>query len=885
MPWEKYEVVLLLDTYLKISRKELSWKQAAASLSNLLRSLADKKGRQVNHSFRSVPEIHLELLKMEYLYTDGHKGLSGRIPDKTYSEIVNLYKNDHSKFSEVLQSIQSREDIEISEAIIEDDATEKIMNQNLHELGLSEDIVSALNGVGINTVKDIMSREQGQWENIPHFTLGMFNIMTKALKNKGLSYNVEFDPFKYTQIRMQWSKEKKSSEKKSPKVNRSYHKPIQLSPLFIKKEEVDNHIHDKKIDTKKEENIAASLASESMPENNVQNLNKNITERIPESVREHTSVTLHEDINYFMINGEKVIKNKKALMEYAARQYCITAKSIKAFIKKYNGLLSALGVEYNPNFIITDSQLVEFICYSPYVKYINGKIKWVGLDSAKKLLPSNTVTTHSEIEKRPEANAVNKNEEKGEIVQRIKAVCKDYFVHGYSCNLLTFKRFCRVYLDKYGEAFPAEKNELEKILADIGFLYKKNFFIPDFVLCEQSRHELETYICYSFEKGITSISYQALFDYFRDSFINRNDKIISPEMLCMYLKKIVGNTYAVGERFISLNRETQNVIHPEQDIQNCLKINTLPMSVADIAKKLPNLGIEEIQQYMRKRYGILGNGGETYFYADAFEFDENQLVTIKNMIQQELDDAGLLTYSDLIKMIELRMPNLAEALHACYTEIGIRNLIRYKFQGQFSFTRICISRPGGALTSASLCGAFAKRRKKFSLQEISEFADEMKMQLNFDEVYKYSIRTNEQDFIDADQISWDTTAADNAIARICSRPYITLREFDRINLYNLLPYIGTPWNIYILEYYVAFKSQHFSLMHTKFSVYEVAGVIVSNLSSFKTLDDVMVDALRKARIPLNENDALSFLVDNGYLPRRRYKNISDIIKRIKLSKQ
>ena len=55
------------------------------------------------------------------------------------------------------------------------------------------------------------------------------------------------------------------------------------------------------------------------------------------------------------------------------------------------------------------------------------------------------------------------------------------------------------------------------------------------------------------------------------------------------------------------------------------------------------------------------------------------------------------------------------------------------------------------------------------------------------------------------------------------------------------------------------------------------GAIVKRISPLDTFDEIITDALRNANID-NRDEALEYLVQNGFLARRKYTKIDDILK-------
>lgn len=126
---------------------------------------------------------------------------------------------------------------------------------------------------------------------------------------------------------------------------------------------------------------------------------------------------------------------------------------------------------------------------------------------------------------------------------------------------------------------------------------------------------------------------------------------------------------------------------------------------------------------------------------------------------------------------------------------------------------------------------------------------------------------------------FDVEATDEAIGRICTGQYISLQE---IHDFGTFPYAGFPWNEYLLEYFVAEYSRKFMLLHIGYSANVCVGAIVKQASPFKTFNDLLVDVLANSQIVLDEDSALEYLFQQGYIARRRYSDIRRIVAEAKV---
>ena len=106
--WDKYEVALLIDACEKALNKQQAKPQIVAWLSSALRKRAQNNGISIDDIFRNENGISLQMTKMDYLLSDGKRGLPGA--SKLYSEIAQLHKNNPTEFAELLNEAKKQVD-------------------------------------------------------------------------------------------------------------------------------------------------------------------------------------------------------------------------------------------------------------------------------------------------------------------------------------------------------------------------------------------------------------------------------------------------------------------------------------------------------------------------------------------------------------------------------------------------------------------------------------------------------------------------------------------------------------------------------------------------------------------------------------------------------
>lgn len=101
IPWDKHEVVLLLEAFLTARDGLITEKVAHKYISQVLRQKALLCGLTIDENFRNINGVRMQMDGMKHLYTNGDQGLSHG--NKLFREILELYQNRHNEYLELLK--------------------------------------------------------------------------------------------------------------------------------------------------------------------------------------------------------------------------------------------------------------------------------------------------------------------------------------------------------------------------------------------------------------------------------------------------------------------------------------------------------------------------------------------------------------------------------------------------------------------------------------------------------------------------------------------------------------------------------------------------------------------------------------------------------------
>lgn len=452
-------------------------------------------------------------------------------------------------------------------------------------------------------------------------------------------------------------------------------------------------------------------------------------------------------------------------------------------------------------------------------------------------------------------------------------ILSKYFPKGYRLgSSIDFKRFGKYYKDDTGKDLNWTQQQFEMRMHKLGIVYKDKVFAPQAMLSTEKKKKILSYIDDSFAKGNTAIYYDALFQKFNVELLG--EVIYDAEMLRAYLEHYLKNRYHIGAKFIAKNASA--VPDPVAEVRRCLKNHGTTMSVNALCNRLSHLSPKNIKLILDFNgefiCNIKGSKSE-YFHADCLDLSKAELDSIADIIDQAIKEHHFISGNELYDALNSKYPHFFEK-NADISMLGWRNALKYKLEDRFSFKGNIISKANTQLTMSDVFAEYGKKRSHFSFDELKQYAESLQTVIYFDQLYENTLRISQKEFVQKSDVHFPVTDIDAVLERYCSGRYIPLAA---IKSFAGFPDAAYPWNKFLLEQYVAFFSAKFRLVHYTFNEKVAVGAIVRKDSSIDTFDALVTDVLAHGPVPLEKDKALDHLVEEGYLARRSYSKIDELL--------
>lgn len=444
------------------------------------------------------------------------------------------------------------------------------------------------------------------------------------------------------------------------------------------------------------------------------------------------------------------------------------------------------------------------------------------------------------------------------------------FPKGYRIgSAIELKRFKRYWEELYGAKIDMDDSGVEKNIEHCGIVHEEKIYMPQKMLDEDMKVKLFSYISNSFQSGKSVIYYETLFKDFSDDFFGCC--MYNAGMLHAYLAYMNDGSYFVGKDYILKDASVK--VEPYDEIKECLIRQAAPMGYGEIFVALSHIPEQKIKTILAQNGEFVSNGRGQYFHIDITAFSDDEVEDITEIIENAIAEKEFISGNELVDSIKKKYSYVIEQ-NALLSDIGLRNAIGYKLRDKFSFNGNIISSGGKSLSMMEVFADFCRQRASFTLDELKIFKQELGTVIYFDAVYENSLRISKNKFVSKTQASFRTKETDAAIDRFCDGDYIAIRK---INQFGLFPDAGFSWNSFLLEHYVAMYSPNYKLLHSNYNEGACVGGIVKKSSGIDTFNELVIDVLARNGIPLQKETALQYLCNEGYLARRNYSGIEQLL--------
>lgn len=451
--------------------------------------------------------------------------------------------------------------------------------------------------------------------------------------------------------------------------------------------------------------------------------------------------------------------------------------------------------------------------------------------------------------------------------RRLYEIIKENYKSGFLAGAINYKKIKRYYEEKYSKelllANEAIKASLDKTCLNVG----EKYYAAASLMEDELKERVLAYI----EEKIAVNGYVYYGNIMEQFGYELTTKIPEESLLKKYLEQELAQ-YIFLDDYIARDKSVK--VDPIKEVEAVLWAAVYPLSVEGIKARLPHLTDEVVQKAIASDGNILTTNNKEKFLVDSMGLTDDDLQGLKKIITEALERHSYMFGNELLEGLRINCASLYDRIKD-FGDRGIRNAVALKLKDSFTFNGNIICPIGEEIDNAEVFKSFAKSEKYFTLFSLIKLQEQIGVgNVYFDAVNEVAARINLTDYVPNEALSFDESAIDSVIEQFVPNAICSIRQAS-----NFAVYPGTcyPWTEYLLESYVAKFSRKFKLYHIGYTEGQCVGAIVKKDSQINSFDDVVVEYLIKNDAIQTVADALDGLVQDGYIARKRYKGIDELL--------
>lgn len=448
----------------------------------------------------------------------------------------------------------------------------------------------------------------------------------------------------------------------------------------------------------------------------------------------------------------------------------------------------------------------------------------------------------------------------------IRQVLAQSFTRGYRIgSAIEVKRYRLAYKSLHGRNMTFSDETLEGYIRNAGFEYDGKVYLIEKVMPSQTLEAISQFIDSTFTIERPYIFFKNLYDHFKDELLET--MIADEEMLKIYLQSLGKRHWYFNKKFISSRPDTS--VSVKDELVDFVKNSCRVVTYDEIIKAFDFLPKDKVDHEWGFNNDIfISNGRNEKFHIDTFYITEQQLNEVSYLIATALETSPFISADALLDEIRLHVSDILSN-NVGISNLGIRNALANRLTNRFAFRNNLISSLKDAYDGPAAMVAYAKSKGSFTMTDAEAMADLIGGAVNFylEKILEVAVRIDEERFVPKESVYFDSDGIDNALDVLTTG---TFTPISNITLFETFPSCGEyPWNPRLLESYLISSSKRYRYVRNGFLGKDaMAGAIVKINSSIHDYDDLLVQAMGEADIPLEEQAAMDYLYEIGLIARR-----------------
>jgi hypothetical protein len=454
-------------------------------------------------------------------------------------------------------------------------------------------------------------------------------------------------------------------------------------------------------------------------------------------------------------------------------------------------------------------------------------------------------------------------QEKSIYAEGILALLEGHYKYGFRINSPIEIMRIRNYASNEGISLPEDDESLKSEIRNVGFTMDDKVY----VFGEEIVNELEERINSIFEKGYNLIFFDAYMD--KDSEWLSENHILTVELLKELLARTKLELF-YGKNFISGRGKVTEIGGIVEEIKRIWGESVL-ITNNEMEEMLPYIPDDRIRHALSASEEMVWVSHETYTCLEKVIINSDDAEKIISYVDEACDKKGFASISDapLKNVIE---ENFELSMTAIY-EAVFNKVLKDKF---FLNGKI-ITKTSSGLDAVTLVKVYCEDKEECSFEElynkVIDLTGASNRQIAFEAGYGVMVRVGENRFVADKYVSFDVSYIDSLLEEIIVEGFTSIKDITTFARFSIC---GQEWNHYLLESYCYRFSKKFTLNVINFN--DKNAGIISKKTLGLSYKEMLAKTIVKAKIELTDNIALQYLYDNGYLAKRQYGAIGEVLK-------
>jgi hypothetical protein len=452
-----------------------------------------------------------------------------------------------------------------------------------------------------------------------------------------------------------------------------------------------------------------------------------------------------------------------------------------------------------------------------------------------------------------------------EIIRRIMLA---HFPNGFKVDspieLFRFRRFAA---EDFGEEISLGDEELMTSISTCGTPFDGKVY----VISNEIRSRVQSQIDSAISEGAEIIFYNPFYTLYEEWLFA--GKVISEEMLKDLLVKLYPNYTYKTHYFSPKVRNGRELTKIRSEIMRVWGSDVV-LSYEQLSERLPYIPPDKIKYALAQDGNFFWNSREVYTQIDKVEVSDEERAAIDQYVAVACRTEGYASLND-VPLGEIKERNYELTLSAIQSAI-YEIVLAHKYDRRGKI----ITRKGDKLDALTIIKEHCRTLDKCSLQDLLDFERELTGEshrwIPMEAGYSVMVRVDEDNYVAEKYVHFDVDATDGVLDLFVPGDYLPLKS---VTTFATFQYCGHAWNLFLLESYCWRFSNRFRLEVLAVNS-KNAGVIVrksSRLSYFQ----IMADAISRSGIPLEKTAIEEYLCRNGYISRRSYAKVDELIEQAK----